>query len=48
MRDGDWEQDKGITLRTLDNPGWDLTISVSGTALAGKPFDRIKGGARRA
>jgi hypothetical protein len=42
MCDGDWEQDKGITLETLDNPGWNLTISLSGTVLDGKPFDRIK------
>jgi len=40
--DGDWEHGYGIRLDTLDNPGWDLTISLTGTALDGKAFDRVQ------
>ena len=34
---GDWEHSYGITIETLDNPGWDLTIDLTGT-----PFENIK------
>lgn len=33
--DGDWEHKSGITISTLDNPGWAIDINVEGTALAG-------------
>ena len=33
--DGDWEHGMGITISTLDNPGWLIDINVEGTALAG-------------
>lgn len=33
--DGDWEHGNGITIRTLDNPGWDLKIDLNGTELEG-------------
>ena len=26
--DGDWEHSYGITLQTLDNPGWHLTVDL--------------------
>lgn len=38
----DWAEDKGITLETLDNPGWALTISLEGTGLHKRVFDRVK------
>ena len=28
---GNWEQDKKITLNSLDNPGWLLTINLKNT-----------------
>lgn len=27
--DGDWEHGGGITIETLDNPGWAVTIDIS-------------------
>jgi hypothetical protein len=39
---GDWEHDEGIQIGTLDNPGWDLRIALTGTAWEAKPFERIK------
>ncbi len=36
--DGDWEHNKGITIETLDNPGWSLRIALANTALEQKPF----------
>jgi len=32
--DGDWEHQQGITIATLDNPGWSVEISLEGTVLA--------------
>ena len=39
--DGEWEHDDGITLRTLDNPGWMLLVALSGTSLADKNLKEI-------
>jgi hypothetical protein len=36
--DGDWEHQEGISIGTLDNPGWMMTISLRGTDLEGKAF----------
>lgn len=30
---GDWEHSYGITIETLDNPGWDIKIDLKGTIL---------------
>lgn len=32
--DGDWEHRWGITIETLDNPGWRGRIAIEGTPLA--------------
>jgi hypothetical protein len=37
--DGDWEHDSGVTIETLDNPGWRITIRLNGTVLENEPFD---------
>ena len=29
--DGDWEHENQIRIETLDNPGWDIVIDLSGT-----------------
>ncbi len=42
--DGDWEHSYGITLGTLDNPGWRLKVDLVGTALAGRPFETVEHG----
>jgi hypothetical protein len=31
--DGDWEHQYGVSIETLDNPGWSVTIDLSGTSL---------------
>ena len=33
--DGTWEHTYGVTIETLDNPGWLVTIELTDTALAG-------------
>lgn len=35
---GDWEHGHGVTIETLDNSGWKVTIDLAGTGLDGKPF----------
>ena len=37
---GDWEHSYGISLSTLDNPGWTLTIALQETALEKLDFNR--------
>jgi hypothetical protein len=37
----DWEHQYGVKIDTLDNPGWTLTVDLSGTALADRAFTRI-------
>ena len=38
---GDWEHQYGIRIGTLDNPGWHVSIDLSETYLAFKPFTSI-------
>jgi hypothetical protein len=38
----DWEHHFGVSIGTLDNPGWIVTIDLEGTDLKGKPFQEIK------
>lgn len=38
---GDWEHDYGITIQTLDNPGWSVDIYLYETELEDKPFKEI-------
>ena len=40
--DGDWEHSYGVTVGTLDNPGWLVKVDLTGTALAGRPFERVE------
>jgi hypothetical protein len=40
--DGEWEHGFGVTIATLDNPGWSVTIDVEGTQLASTPFESVK------
>jgi hypothetical protein len=32
--DGDWEHSYGVTIETLDNPGWTVKIDLADTELA--------------
>lgn len=41
--DGEWEHQRGVVIGTLDNPGWNVEVSLVGTPLEGRPFaDRIE------
>jgi Immunity protein 53 len=40
---GQWERSRGVTIESLDNPGWLVTIDVAGTPLENRsmaPVDR--------
>lgn len=39
--DEDWEHTSGVTIETIDNPGWTLKIDLSGTELDGRPFETM-------
>ncbi|MBI5877380.1 MAG: immunity 53 family protein [Chloroflexi bacterium] len=39
--DGEWEHHYGVTIQSLDNPGWLVTIDLAGTALIDCRFDAI-------
>ena len=39
---GEWEHGYGVTICTLDNPGWRLRIQLAGTPLAGRPFAKLE------
>jgi Immunity protein 53 len=38
---GEWEHSFGITIGTLDNPGWTVEIDLDGTFLKELPFAEI-------
>jgi len=40
--DGDWEHSGGITIETLDNPGWKLEVALADTALEKKAFAEVR------
>jgi hypothetical protein len=40
--DGEWEHSYGITIDTLDNPGWSVRIDLADTSLAERAFDRAE------
>jgi hypothetical protein len=39
--DEEWEHQYGVSIDTLDNPGWSLTIDLDRTSLEGKAFKPI-------
>ena len=38
---GDWEHQWGVTVESLDNPGWTLSIDLRGTNLEGRIFQDL-------
>ena len=36
--DGDWEHEFGISISTLDNPGWSVSVELRGTQVSGLTF----------
>ena len=42
--DGEWEHHDGLVIGTLDNPGWQVRISIAHTYLSETPFERVSYG----
>ncbi|MEJ2120283.1 MAG: immunity 53 family protein [Alphaproteobacteria bacterium] len=40
--DGAWEHQYGVTIESLDNPGWRVTIDLTGTPLERRDFDGVE------
>src|ERR1700730_7877994 len=40
--DGGWEHGSGISIKTIDNPGWSVTICIEGTEVKSVPFEPVK------
>jgi Immunity protein 53 len=40
--DGDWEHSFGVTIGTLDNPGWTLTVDLEETPLAQLTYPSVR------
>ena len=40
--DGEWQEEYGVEIGTLDNPGWSVTIDLEDTNLEGKDFQRFE------
>ncbi len=40
--DNNWEHNENLSIRTIDNPGWRLTIDLTGTSCENKPFEKIE------
>jgi hypothetical protein len=40
--DGDWEHSWGVSISTLDNPGWSVDINLEDTSLQRKTFHRLE------
>ena len=38
--DGDWEQEFGVTIGTVQDAGWELRVDLVGTSLAGSELPR--------
>lgn len=38
--DGDWEHEYGVSIETLDNPGWFLKLDLNETAMDGLTFPK--------
>ena len=39
---GEWEHVHGVTIESLDNPGWRVRIDLKGTTLERRPFVPIR------
>jgi len=39
--DEEWEHAYGVSIETLDNPGWSITIDLNGTDLEASPFAKV-------
>lgn len=41
---GDWEHQNGVSIGTLDNPGWSVKVELTGTALDGQEYSEVPEG----
>ena len=41
---GEWENDRGVSIESTDNPGWWVKIDLSGTELESKSFTEVTRG----
>jgi hypothetical protein len=39
---GEWERIRGVTIESLDTPGWLVTIDLAGTAIDGRTMTPIQ------
>jgi|SRR5579862_5636588 len=39
---GEWERARGVTIETLDTPGWMVTIDLAGTAIEGRSMAALQ------
>jgi immunity protein 53 of polymorphic toxin system len=39
---GEWQQIRGVTIESLDNPGWLVTIDLAETALDGRSMQPVR------
>jgi hypothetical protein len=40
--DGEWEHAYGLTIDTLDNPGWSLRVDLADTPLSDREYERAE------
>jgi len=40
--DGSWEHQHGVSIQTLDNPGWRFTVDLTDTELVDRVFDEVR------
>lgn len=40
--DGEWEHHHGISIETLDNPGWLVKVDLTGTSLRHEPYHPVR------
>ena len=40
--DGDWEHQHGVTIQSLDNPGWSVEIDLEGTRLEDASLHEVR------
>lgn len=40
--DGDWEHQHGVTIETIDNPGWSLRVELCGTGISTRELARVE------
>jgi hypothetical protein len=42
--DGEWEHRYGVSIQSIDNPGWWVKVDLTGTPLAARAFEAVSDG----